>query len=100
MVNIINYSFHKTNTPAPLRMRGCRGTKLREPVAPCAASQSDLRNPVALWPSRRIRPVVGSSAGSGSQSVQLVLQLVQDANHDLPEGLRLTVLLNPAEDTG
>lgn len=68
--------------PSPTEDEGCQGTKHREPAAPCAASQSDLRSPVALWPSR-----VGSSAGSGSRSVQLVLQLVQDANHDLPEGL-------------
>lgn len=33
------------------------------------------------------RPLTGSSAGSESHSVKLVLQLVQDANHNLPEGL-------------
>lgn len=34
------------------------------------------------------------------RSVELVLQLVQDADHDLPQGLRLAVLLDPVEDAG
>lgn len=32
-------------------------------------------------------PLTGSSVGSGHWSVELVLQLVQDTNHYLPEGL-------------
>lgn len=56
----------------------------REPVG---SIESDLRRPAALWPSRRLGPLAGSSVGSGRWSVELVLQLVQDTNHDFPEGL-------------